>query len=90
MSSLCGASGLKRWPSVRSTGGFSRWNVKKDLSWTPLRAERVCEVSFSQLQGNRFRHSAHFLRWRHDRSPDSCTYDQLEVATPLDFAHLFA
>ena len=75
---------------TRMPGGFSRWNVNKDLSWTPVRAERVCEVSFSQLQGNRFRHSSHFLRWRTDRSPDSCTYDQLEVAAPLDFAHLFA
>jgi len=74
---------------TRMPGGFSRWNVNKDLSWTAVRCERVCEVSFTQLQGRRFRHSSHFLHWRPDRTVESCRYDQLEVATPLDFADLF-
>ena len=75
--------------SARLPGGFSRWNVKKDLSWTAVRPERVVEVRFTQLQGRRFRHAAQFLRWRPDRTPDSCRYDQLEVADPVAFAELF-
>jgi ATP-dependent DNA ligase len=70
----------------RMPGTPSRWNAQKDLSWEPLRAERVCEVEFSQLTNGRFRHNAHFQRWRPDREPASCTYDQLEVATPLELA----
>lgn len=75
--------------TTRMPGGFSRWNVNKDLSWTPVRIERVCEVTFSQLQGRRFRHGAHFLRWRPDRTTSSCRYDQLDVATPLELADVF-
>lgn len=75
--------------TTRMPGGFSRWNVNKDLSWTPVRVERVCEVTFSQLQGRRFRHGAHFLRWRPDRTTASCRYDQLDVATPLELADVF-
>jgi ATP-dependent DNA ligase len=66
----------------RMPGAPSRWNAKKDLSWTPLRPERVCEVEFTQLEGRRFRHNAHFLHWRPDRSAHDCRYDQLEVAVP--------
>ena len=63
-------------------GSPSRWNAQKDLSWEPLRPERVCEVTFTQLTNGRFRHNAQFLRWRPDREPQSCRYDQLEVAVP--------
>jgi ATP-dependent DNA ligase len=75
--------------TARLPGGFSRWNATKDLSWTAVRPERVAEVRFTQLQGRRFRHAAQFLRWRPDRTPDSCRYDQLEVADPVAFAELF-
>ena len=54
----------------------------KDLSWEPLRIERVAEVAYEHLQGGRFRHTARFLRWRPDRDPSSCTYDQLEAPVP--------
>jgi ATP-dependent DNA ligase len=74
----------------RMPGAPSRWNASKDLSWLPLRPERVAEVSFTQLESGRFRHNSHFLRWRPDRDPESCTYDQLEVATKVDFESLFA
>jgi ATP-dependent DNA ligase len=70
----------------RMPGGPSRWNAKKDLSWDPLRPERVCEVSFTQLTNGRFRHNAQFVRWRPDREPRSCTFDQLEVVTPVELA----
>ena len=69
----------------RMPGGFSRWNAGKDLSWVPLRIERVAEVTFGQLQEGRFRHGSTFLRWRPDRTPASCTYDQLDVAAPRPF-----
>jgi ATP-dependent DNA ligase len=70
---------------TRMPGGGSRWNAGKDLSWVPLRVERVAEVTFGQLQEGRFRHGSQFLRWRADREPASCTYDQLEVASPVPF-----
>ena len=63
----------------RMPGGHSRWSAGKDLSWEPLRIERVCEVKYDHLQGNRFRHAATFLRWRPDKPPSDCRYDQLEV-----------
>ena len=68
----------------------SRWNAGKDLSWVPLRIERVAEVTFGQLQEGRFRHGSTFLHWRPDRDPSSCTYDQLEVAAPVPFEQLVA
>ncbi|WP_139721168.1 ATP-dependent DNA ligase [Serinicoccus chungangensis] len=61
----------------------SRWAAGKDLSFTPLRPERVVEVRYDYLEGDRFRHTAQFLRWREDRDPESCTFDQLEQ--PVDF-----
>ncbi|MBK9180113.1 MAG: ATP-dependent DNA ligase [Acidimicrobiales bacterium] len=67
----------------RLPGNVSRWNAAKDLSWEPVRLERVVEVRFDQLAGSRFRHATQFVRWRDDREPRSCTYAQLEVATPL-------
>lgn len=72
----------------RMPGGGSRWNAGKDLSWVPLRIELVAEVTFGQLQEGRFRHGSQFLRWRADRTPSSCTYDQLEVAAPVPFSRL--
>ena len=73
----------------RMPGGHSRWNAGKDLSWEPLRIERVCEVKYDHLQGTRFRHAAHFLRWRPDKPPRDCRYDQLEVTTPYELAKVF-
>ena len=63
----------------RKPGARSRWSAGKDLSWEPLRVERVCEVKYDHLQGDRFRHAAVFLRWRPDKRPEDCRYDQLEV-----------
>jgi ATP-dependent DNA ligase len=68
----------------------SRWNRGKDLSWEPLRIERVCEVAYDHLQGDRFRHATHFQRWRPDREPASCTYQQLESTAPYELARIFA
>jgi ATP-dependent DNA ligase len=64
----------------------SRWNNGKDLSFTPLRPELVCEVGYDHMEGTRFRHTAQFKRWRPDRTPESCTYEQLEVPVRFDLA----
>jgi ATP-dependent DNA ligase len=69
----------------RRPGGTSRWNAGKDLSWVPVRAERVVEVTFGQLENGRFRHGVSFVRWRPDRDPASCRYSQLDVALPVPF-----
>ncbi len=74
----------------RVPGGPSRWNRGKDLSWLPLRAERVVEVSYDHMQGTRFRHTAHFLRWRPDKPARDCGYDQLEVTPPLELRQILA
>lgn len=74
----------------RLPGASSRWNRGKDLSWEPLRIERVCEVSFDHMQGTRFRHAAHFIRWRFDKSPKECGYDQLEVTPPYELEKVFS
>lgn len=73
----------------RMPGGKSRWSAGKDLSWIPLRIERVCEVKYDHLQGDRFRHATTFLRWREDKQPKDCRYDQLEVVTPYELAKIF-
>jgi ATP-dependent DNA ligase len=73
----------------RMPGAQSRWSGGKDLSWEPLRPERVCEVKYDHLQGNRFRHAAVFLRWRPDKPAQDCRYDQLEVTTPFELAKVF-
>jgi len=65
-------------------GGQSRWSQGKDLSFTPLRPERVLEVAYDHMEGRRFRHTAQFRRWRTDRTPRSCTYEQLEVPVAYD------
>jgi ATP-dependent DNA ligase len=74
----------------RLPGASSRWNRGKDLSWEPLRIELVCEVGYDHLQSDRFRHAATFRRWRPDRSPPDCRYDQLEETPPALLADLFA
>jgi ATP-dependent DNA ligase len=74
----------------RMPGGQSRWSAGKDLSWEPLRIERVCEVKYDHLQGDRFRHAATFLRWRPDKQPLDCRYDQLEVTRPYELDKVFS
>jgi ATP-dependent DNA ligase len=75
--------------STRMPGGQSRWSAGKDLSWEPLRIERVCEVKYDHMQGDRFRHAAVFQRWRRDKGPIDCGYDQLEVTAPYELEHVF-
>ena len=74
----------------RMPGGQSRWSQGKDLSWEPLRPELVVEVAYDHMQGSRFRHTAQFRRWRTDKLPSDCTYDQLEVVAPQELAVIFA
>jgi ATP-dependent DNA ligase len=74
---------------ARMPGGQSRWSAGKDLSWEPLRVERVCEVKYDHMQGSRFRHAAIFERWRPDKKPADCRYDQLEVTTPYELEKVF-
>jgi ATP-dependent DNA ligase len=74
----------------RMPGAQSRWNAKKDLSWVPLRPELVVEIKYDQLEGRRLRHTGQFLRWRPDKSPEQCTYDQLDVPIRYDLAEVFA
>jgi len=76
--------GMKRMP-----GGQSRWSQGKDLSWEPLRPELVVEVAYDHMQGDRFRHTAQFRRWRTDKKPTECTYAQLEVVPPQELAAIF-
>ena len=84
-----GATG-RRWDGTqRMPGGQSRWSAGKDLSWEPLRVERVCEVKYDHLQGDRFRHAAVFLRWRPDKRPRDCRYDQLEATPPAELQEIF-
>jgi ATP-dependent DNA ligase len=75
--------------SDRLPGAPSRWSGKKDLSWVPLRPERVAEVAYDHMEnGARFRHTARFRRWRPDRTPESCTYAQLEEPVSYDLAEI--
>ena len=74
----------------RMPGAQSRWSAGKDLSWEPLRIERVCEVKYDHLQGDRFRHAATFLRWRPDKPPLECRYDQLEVTPSYELDKVFS
>ena len=68
----------------------NRWTSNKDRSWVPLRIERVIEVAYDQMEGERLRHAARFLRWRPDRDPKSCTYEQLDVPVSYDVADVIA
>ena len=76
--------------SSRMPGAQSRWSAGKDLSWEPLRIERVCEVKYDHMQRDRFRHAALFLRWRPDKRPQHCRYDQLEVTRPYELEKIFS
>ncbi len=76
--------------SGRMPGSQSRWSAGKDLSWEPLRIARVCEVKYDHMQGDRFRHATFFLRWRLDKSPEQCRYDQLEVVAPYELERIFS
>jgi ATP-dependent DNA ligase len=75
--------------ATRMPGGQSRWSAGKDLSWEPLRIERVCEVKYDHMQGDRFRHAAVFQRWRPDKPPRECSYDQLEVTPAYELEKVF-
>ena len=86
----------KEWASFESEsahrrpGATSRWSQGKDLSWEPLRPELVLEVAYDHMQGDRFRHTAQFRRWRSDKKPADCTYAQLEVVPPHELSEIFA
>ena len=86
LDAIPGGTGPRRTRTRRAgmPGAQSRWSAGKDLSWEPLRIERVCEVKYDHLQGDRFRHAATFLRWRPDKPPEDCRYDQLEVTAPYE------
>ena len=73
----------------RMPGGPNRWNATKDMSWEPLRIERVCEVEYEGLLSGRFRHNARFRHWRDDKDPDDCTYAQLEAVAPAELLEMF-
>jgi ATP-dependent DNA ligase len=84
------SQGASAGPAVnRMPGGQSRWSAGKDLSWEPLRIERVCEVKYDHMQGDRFRHAAIFQRWRPDKRPADCTYEQLDVTAPYELSKVF-
>jgi ATP-dependent DNA ligase len=74
--------------SGRLPGAVSRWNAKKDLSWVPLRPELVVEVAYDHMEGTRFRHTAQWRRWRPDREPESCTYEQLDRPVRFTLAEI--
>jgi ATP-dependent DNA ligase len=73
----------------RVPGAQSRWSRGKDMTWEPVRPERVCEVSYDHMQGTRFRHAAQFVRWRFDKNPEECRYDQLEVTPAYELEKVF-
>lgn len=75
---------------ARLPGTQSRWSGKKDQSWVALRPERVCEVAYDHMEGDRFRHTARFRRWRPDRTPAGCTYAQLEEVVRYDLAQVLS
>ena len=81
--------GAEEGATSRMPGGKSRWSQGKDLSWEPLRPELVVEVAYDHMQGDRFRHTAQFRRWRDDKKPSDCTYAQLEVVPPQELAAIF-
>jgi ATP-dependent DNA ligase len=76
--------------SSRMPGAQSRWSAGKDLSWEALRIDRVCEVKYDHMQGDRFRHAGIFQRWRPDKRPQDCRFDQLEVAEPYELERIFS
>jgi ATP-dependent DNA ligase len=76
--------------SSRMPGAQSRWSAGKTLAWEPLKIQRVCEVKYDHMQGDRFRHATVFLRWRPDKPPEQCRYDQLEVIAPYELKRIFS
>jgi ATP-dependent DNA ligase len=74
---------------IRVPGAQSRWSAGKNLDWEPLRPDLVVEVAYDHLQGDRFRHSTSFIRWRPDRTAESCTYDQLDAPVPFELQNIF-
>jgi ATP-dependent DNA ligase len=83
------AQAMAQEGTTRMPGGMSRWNAQKDLSWEPVRAERVVEVRYEHVLSGRFRHTARFVRWRDDKPPSECTYDQLEAVAPAELSAIF-
>ncbi len=83
------ATGAADASGQRLPGATSRWNRGKDLSWEPLRTERAVEVAYDHLQGDRFRHGTTFRRWRPEKRPADCRYDQLETTAPFELARIF-
>lgn len=87
----------REWAEVETNAGVarrrpgvgSRWSAGKDLSWEPLRVELVAEVAYDHMQGTRFRHTAQFRRWRRDKAPRDCTFEQLEVVPPHELKRIF-
>jgi ATP-dependent DNA ligase len=85
----------KEWAMIdpedlrRIPGAQSRWSQGKDMSWEPIRPELVVEVAYDHMQGNRFRHTAQFRRWRTDKKPKNCTFEQLEVVPPQELKEIF-
>jgi ATP-dependent DNA ligase len=86
----------RRWAELsqsgelgRVPGAQSRWSQGKDLSWEPLRLGLVAEVAYDHMQGSRFRHTAQFRRWRSDKPPAACTFEQLEVVPPAELSRIF-
>ena len=84
------ADAAKGGTPQRMPGGQSRWSAGKDLSWEPLRPELVVQVAYDHMEGDRFRHTAQFRRWREDKRPRDCTFDQLEVVPPHELKAIFA
>jgi ATP-dependent DNA ligase len=74
--------------SGRTPGGPSRWTGAKDIAWFKVKPKLVCEVHFTQMQGRRFRHASRFLRWRTDKSPRDCTFDQLDPPEPFELSKI--
>jgi len=81
---------LRLGQDVTATGEPNRWNARIDHSWVPLRPEKVAEIAYDQMEGERLRHAARFLRWRPERDPEECTYDQLDVPVRFDLADVLA
>lgn len=79
----------ERAQAVRLPGTVSRWSAGKDADWVPLRCELVAEVTYENVSAGRFRHPARFVRWRSDRDPSSCTYDQIDQPAPVEFEEIF-
>ena len=75
---------------IRIPGATSRWSRGKKLEWEPVRPERVCEVTYGHMEGHRFRHTAHFARWRPDKPASECNFEQLEVVAPFELEQIFA